>query len=54
MQRATTKPGFPCTSTAAERTKSAERPQFYRVNLSERKSSDDLRCSAERSSRNGC
>ena len=43
MQQTTTKPGFPCTSTAAERTKSAERPQFYRVNLSERKSSDDLR-----------
>ena len=47
MQQATTKPGYTCTSTAAERTKSAERPQFYKVNLSERKSSDDLR------SRNG-
>ena len=54
MQRATTKPGFLCTSTAAERTKSAERPQFYRVNLSERKSSDDLRCSEDLQSRNRC
>ena len=37
MEQTRTKSRFPCFSTAAEKKKSTERPQFYKVNLSESK-----------------